>query len=40
MTGQALARRNVPDVDEVFYFPFDLGVFDAARWTSSSLDCS
>jgi 3-deoxy-D-manno-octulosonic-acid transferase len=27
MTGQALARRNVPDVDEVFYFPFDLGVF-------------
>ena len=27
MTGQALARRSVPDVDEVFYFPFDLGIF-------------
>ena len=27
MTGQALARRNVPDVDAVFYFPFDLGIF-------------
>jgi 3-deoxy-D-manno-octulosonic-acid transferase len=23
MTGQQLARRNVPDVDAVFYFPFD-----------------
>jgi 3-deoxy-D-manno-octulosonic-acid transferase len=27
MTGQALARRNVHDVDAVFYFPFDLGIF-------------
>src|ERR671911_1851179 len=27
MTGQALARRTVQDVDAVFYFPFDLGVF-------------
>ena len=27
MTGQALARRSVPDVDEVFYFPFDLSIF-------------
>ena len=27
MTGQALARRSVQDVDAVFYFPFDLGVF-------------
>src|SRR5262245_52716815 len=27
MTGQALARRNASDVDEVFYFPFDLGLF-------------
>ena len=27
MTGQALARRNVQDVDAVFYFPFDLGIF-------------
>ncbi len=27
MTGQALARRNLHDVDEVFYFPFDLGIF-------------
>jgi 3-deoxy-D-manno-octulosonic-acid transferase len=25
-TGQALARRSVPDVDAVFYFPFDFGV--------------
>jgi 3-deoxy-D-manno-octulosonic-acid transferase len=25
MAGQQLARRSVPDVDEVFYFPFDLG---------------
>jgi len=24
MTGQQVARRNVQDVDEVFYFPFDL----------------
>jgi 3-deoxy-D-manno-octulosonic-acid transferase len=23
LTGQELARRNVPDVDAVFYFPFD-----------------
>jgi 3-deoxy-D-manno-octulosonic-acid transferase len=27
MTGQSLARRNVHDVDAVFYFPFDLGIF-------------
>ncbi|MCC7178057.1 MAG: 3-deoxy-D-manno-octulosonic acid transferase [Acidobacteria bacterium] len=27
MAGQQLARRSVPNVDEVFYFPFDLGVF-------------
>ncbi|MEO8680077.1 MAG: 3-deoxy-D-manno-octulosonic acid transferase [Vicinamibacterales bacterium] len=27
MAGQQLARRNVQDVDAVFYFPFDLGVF-------------
>jgi 3-deoxy-D-manno-octulosonic-acid transferase len=27
MTGQAIARRSVHDVDAVFYFPFDLGVF-------------
>jgi len=27
MTGQALARRSVQDIDAVFYFPFDLGVF-------------
>jgi 3-deoxy-D-manno-octulosonic-acid transferase len=25
MAGQQVARRNVPDVDAVFYFPFDLG---------------
>jgi 3-deoxy-D-manno-octulosonic-acid transferase len=25
MAGQQLARRSVPDVDAVFYFPFDLG---------------
>ena len=25
MSGQQVARRNVPDVDAVFYFPFDLG---------------
>jgi 3-deoxy-D-manno-octulosonic-acid transferase len=24
MSGQQVARRNVPDVDAVFYFPFDL----------------
>jgi 3-deoxy-D-manno-octulosonic-acid transferase len=27
LAGQQLARRNVPDVDAVFYFPFDLGLF-------------
>jgi 3-deoxy-D-manno-octulosonic-acid transferase len=27
MTGQAIARRSVQDVDAVFYFPFDLGMF-------------
>jgi len=27
VAGQRLARRNVQDVDAVFYFPFDLGVF-------------
>jgi 3-deoxy-D-manno-octulosonic-acid transferase len=27
MAGQQLARRSVPDVDAVFYFPFDLGMF-------------
>jgi len=27
IAGQQLARRSVPNVDEVFYFPFDLGVF-------------
>ncbi|MGQ0734320.1 MAG: 3-deoxy-D-manno-octulosonic acid transferase [Acidobacteriota bacterium] len=27
LTGQGLARRNMPDVDAVFYFPFDLGPF-------------
>ena len=27
MTGQKLARRSVQDVDAVFYFPFDLGIF-------------
>lgn len=27
MAGQQVARRQVPDVDAVFYFPFDLGVF-------------
>ena len=27
MAGQQLARRNVQNVDAVFYFPFDLGVF-------------
>ncbi len=24
MTGQQVARRNIQDIDEVFYFPFDL----------------
>lgn len=27
MAGQQLARRSVQDVDAVFYFPFDLGIF-------------
>ncbi len=27
MAGQQLARRSIPNVDAVFYFPFDLGVF-------------
>jgi 3-deoxy-D-manno-octulosonic-acid transferase len=27
IAGQQLARRSVPNVDEVFYFPFDLAVF-------------
>jgi 3-deoxy-D-manno-octulosonic-acid transferase len=27
LAGQQLARRSVPNVDAVFYFPFDLGVF-------------
>ena len=27
LAGQQLARRNVRDVDAVFYFPFDLGIF-------------
>jgi 3-deoxy-D-manno-octulosonic-acid transferase len=27
MTGQTIARRNMQDVDGVFYFPFDLGIF-------------
>ncbi len=27
LAGQQVARRNVPDADAVFYFPFDLGVF-------------
>jgi 3-deoxy-D-manno-octulosonic-acid transferase len=26
IAGQQLARRSVPNVDEVFYFPFDLGI--------------
>jgi 3-deoxy-D-manno-octulosonic-acid transferase len=30
MTGQQVARTNLPFVDEVFYFPFDLG-FIVAR---------
>jgi len=27
LTGQGIARRSVRDVDEVFYFPFDLPLF-------------
>jgi 3-deoxy-D-manno-octulosonic-acid transferase len=27
MTGQAIARRSVPDADGVFYLPFDLGPY-------------
>jgi 3-deoxy-D-manno-octulosonic-acid transferase len=27
VAGHAVARRSMQDVDEVFYFPFDLGVF-------------
>jgi 3-deoxy-D-manno-octulosonic-acid transferase len=27
LAGQQLARRSVQDVDAVFYFPFDLGIF-------------
>ncbi len=27
LAAQQLARRNVQDVDAVFYFPFDLGIF-------------
>ena len=27
LTGQSIARRSVHDVDAVFYFPFDLGIF-------------
>ena len=27
LAGQQLARRSVPHVDAVFYFPFDLGMF-------------
>jgi 3-deoxy-D-manno-octulosonic-acid transferase len=27
LAGQELARRNTQDVDAVFYFPFDLGIF-------------
>ncbi len=27
LAGQQLARRSVHDVDAVFYFPFDLGIF-------------
>jgi 3-deoxy-D-manno-octulosonic-acid transferase len=27
LAGQQLARRSVPNVDAVFYFPFDLGMF-------------
>ncbi|HXG88952.1 MAG TPA: 3-deoxy-D-manno-octulosonic acid transferase [Vicinamibacterales bacterium] len=26
LTGQGIARRSMPDVDAVFYFPFDLGL--------------
>jgi 3-deoxy-D-manno-octulosonic-acid transferase len=31
MAGQQLARRNVPDVDAVFYFPFDFASSCAGR---------
>ncbi len=31
MTGQQVARRNLQDVDAVFYFPFDLDVRRAAH---------
>ncbi|MCA1584166.1 MAG: 3-deoxy-D-manno-octulosonic acid transferase [Acidobacteria bacterium] len=27
LAGQQVARRQVPDADAVFYFPFDLGIF-------------
>jgi 3-deoxy-D-manno-octulosonic-acid transferase len=27
MTGQGIARRSMRDVDGLFYFPFDLGIF-------------
>ena len=27
LAGQQLARRSIQDVDAVFYFPFDLGIF-------------
>ena len=27
LSGQGIARRSVRDVDAVFYFPFDLGLF-------------
>src|SRR5918993_1166477 len=27
LAGQQLARRSMPQVDAVFYFPFDLGLF-------------
>ena len=27
LSGQGIARRSVREVDEVFYFPFDLGLF-------------
>ena len=27
LSGQGIARRSVPEADEVFYFPFDLGIF-------------
>ena len=34
LSGQQLARRSVPDVDGVFYFPFDWTFTSAARSTS------